>query len=325
MKRFLKRLGSIVLILLAIAIAVASYSLHVEPVWTEVVELQETLPNLSPAFQDFKIVQISDLHVGKLMGAARLEQIIDQVNQQKPDLVVITGDFVTHHPDRYANILVSGFQQLTPTQKTVGVLGNHDYWSDPTEVRRILETGNVLELNNSIYTVERNQEQLHIAGVDDVWSGEPDLEAVLQQLPGEGAAILLVHEPDFAEISRLTGRFDLELSGHSHGGQIRFPLIGALFYPPYGRLYPQGRYDVDGMIHYTNRGVGMVQLGARLLCRPEITVFTLKTPAASGASSIRAIDVLHQVLQHLPRTPGKQCWGMKLLLRALYHSWQAIQ
>ena len=280
MKRFFRRLVSGILIALALCIAIASYSFHIEPAWIEVVQHSETLPRLSPAFQGFKIVHISDPHVGRLMGQERLNQIIDLVNGQDPDLVVITGDFVTHHPDRYADILIGGLRRLTPTQKTAGVLGNHDYWSDPVEVRRILKESGVLDLNNSAYTIQRGSEQLHIAGVDDIWSGEPDLDAVLEQLPGEGAAVLLVHEPDFADTSSLTGRFDLELSGHSHAGQIRFPVVGALFLPPYGKIYPEGRYEVGVMIHYTNRGVGMVQLGARLLCRPEITVFTLQAPAA---------------------------------------------
>ncbi|MEM9770084.1 MAG: metallophosphoesterase [Cyanobacteria bacterium P01_D01_bin.73] len=279
MKRLLAKLVSILLIVLAVGIAVISYSFHVEPAWIEVVEIQETLPRLSPDFQGFKIAQISDLHVGRLLGEAQLTSIIDLVNQQKPDLVVITGDFVTLHPERYADTLISGLQRLSAQQKTLSVLGNHDYWSDPIEVRRILQDGNILDLKNSVYTIQRGEGQLQIAGIDDIWSGEPDFEAVLKQLPEEGAAILLVHEPDFADTSSATGRFDLELSGHSHGGQIRLPLIGALWFPPYGRVYPEGRYEVGEMVHYTNRGVGMMRLRARLLCRPEITVFTLQAPA----------------------------------------------
>ena len=276
MKRFWQRLVSVVLMVVAIAIAVISYSFHIEPNWIEVVELEETLPRLAPELDGFKVALISDLHVGRLMGRDHLLKIVEQVNQQNPDLVAITGDFVTHHPDRYAEILIDGLQGLSSQHPTVGVLGNHDYWSDPVEVRRILAAGNVFELNNSVYAAKQGNGALMVAGVDDVWSGKPDLEAVLQQLPTEGAAILLVHEPDFADTSAPTGRFDLELSGHSHGGQIRFPFVGAPLLPPYGKRYPTGRYQVGNMVQYTNRGVGMVQLGARLLCRPEITVLTLK-------------------------------------------------
>ncbi|MGD1936763.1 MAG: metallophosphoesterase [Cyanophyceae cyanobacterium] len=267
------------LITLTFGIVIASYSFHIEPAWIEVVQLQETLPRLSPAFQSFKIVQISDTHVGRLMGQERLNQIIDLVNEQEPDLVTITGDFVTHHPDRYADTLISGLRRLTSKHKTVGVLGNHDYSSDPVEVRRILQEGGVLELSNSVYTIQRGEEQLQVAGLDDLWAGKTDLDEVLEQLPQQGAAILLIHEPDFADTSSLAGRFDLELSGHSHGGQIRFPFVGGVWFPRDGRIYTQGRYQVGDMVHYTNRGVGMMAIGARLLCRPEITVFTLQAPA----------------------------------------------
>ncbi len=281
MKRWIQRLVSAVLILGAIAIAVASYSFHVEPRWVEVVQLEESLPRLSPAFDGFKIAHISDFHVGRLMDKDRFTDLMTLVNEQNPDLVVMTGDFVTHHPEQYADTLIPGLKLLSDQHMTLGVLGNHDYWSDPAAVRRILQASNVLELNNTVQTVQRGDQQLHIAGVDDVWSGEPDLGAVLEQLPDDGAAaVLLVHEPDFADTSAPTGRFDLELSGHSHGGQIRFPIVGALFFPPYAKVYPDGRYEVGDMIHYTNRGLGMVQLGARLLCRPEITVLTLRSPAA---------------------------------------------
>ena len=275
MKRLVAKCISVLLIVLTIGIAITSYSFHIEPGWIEVVELEETLPRLSPAFQGFKIVQISDTHVGRLMGQERFNQIIDLINQQEPDLVAITGDFVTHHPERYADILISGLRRLTQKHPTVGVLGNHDHSSDPVEVRRILQEGGVLELNNSVYTVRRGEEELQVAGVDDLWARKTDLDQVLEQLPRSGAAILLVHEPDFADTSSQTDRFDLELSGHSHGGQIRFPWVGGVWFPRDGRIYTQGRYQVGNMVHYTNRGVGMMTLGARLLCRPEITVFTL--------------------------------------------------
>ncbi|MEM9246927.1 MAG: metallophosphoesterase, partial [Cyanobacteria bacterium P01_F01_bin.153] len=160
MKQILKRLVSGMLITLALGIAIVSYSFNVEPAWVEVVQIQETLPRLSPEFQGFKIAHISDMHVGRLMGKERLMQIVDLVNSQNPDLVVITGDFVTHHPDRYAETLISGLQRLTQNHPTLGVLGNHDYWSDPIEVRRILKASGVLELNNAVHTIQRGGEQL---------------------------------------------------------------------------------------------------------------------------------------------------------------------
>lgn len=99
---------------------------------------------------------------------------------------------------------------------------------------------------------------------------------LLDQLAAGAGAILLAHEPDFADFSALTGPFALQLSGHSHGGQISLPLLGAPILPPFGRKYPRGRYQVGEMIQYTNRGLGMVQPYGRFNCRPEITLFILR-------------------------------------------------
>ncbi|HVO42428.1 MAG TPA: hypothetical protein VMT34_07385, partial [Aggregatilineales bacterium] len=108
------------------------------------------------------------------------------------------------------------------------------------------------------------------------------LPAVLAQLPGEAAAVLLVHEPDFADVSAATGRFDLQLSGHSHGGQVIPPFFKRPpVLPLLGKKYPIGVYRVDGMVQYTNRGLGMLRPYIRVNCRPEITMLTLHSPAWS--------------------------------------------
>jgi predicted MPP superfamily phosphohydrolase len=110
-----------------------------------------------------------------------------------------------------------------------------------------------------------------------VYVGQNRIEKVLEKLPEQGCAILMVHEPDFADESAATGRFDLQISGHSHGGQVNLPLLGAPVLPRFGRKYPQGLYQVGSMYQYTNRGVGMTPPYIRINCRPEITVFTLES------------------------------------------------
>jgi predicted MPP superfamily phosphohydrolase len=127
-----------------------------------------------------------------------------------------------------------------------------------------------------VHTLERGGSLLHIAGVDDVWERQDRLDLVLDRLPAEGGAILLAHEPDFADTSAATGRFDLQISGHSHGGQVIAPFAGPLRLPHLGRKYPLGLYRVGDMLQYTNRGVGMVYPYVRFNCRPEITLFTLR-------------------------------------------------
>ena len=251
------------------------YAFAVEPNWLDLTMHTVTLPRLAPQFHGYRIAHISDIHMDEWMNGARLDTIVDLINEQQPDLVAITGDFVTHAPTRYAGELAAALRGLTPRDGTVAVLGNHDHWTDPRVVRQALRHGGVIELGNRVQRVERAGAVLHVCGVDDVTVGEDRLDHVLSQLPADGAALLLAHEPDFADTSAATGRFDLQLSGHSHGGQVRVPLIGAPRLPPLGRKYPIGLYQIGSMLQYTSRGLGSVFLPIRFNCRPEITLLTL--------------------------------------------------
>lgn len=244
----------------------------------EIRPIRLTLPHMSPAFHGYRIAHISDIHMDTEMTAERLLEAVWLINQEQPDAVVITGDFVTVKAERYADELVIALRQLTPKDATFAVLGNHDHlpWSDPNIVRWALQESNVVDVSNDVYTLHRDDAMLHIAGVDDVTKGQDRLDLVLQKLPNRGAAILLCHAPDFADVSGSTQRFDLQLSGHSHGGQVSLPFLGAPFLPKNGRKYPAGCYQVNGMYQYTNRGLGAGRPHIRYNCRPEITMLTLR-------------------------------------------------
>jgi predicted MPP superfamily phosphohydrolase len=221
------------------------------------------------------MVQISDIHMDDWLKPTRLVEILDMVNQQQPDLVAITGDFFTSSPERYAQTMTTALSTLAPRDATVAVLGNHDHWTNPYVVRAVIRESGVIELSNAVHTLRRGEAILHVAGVDDVWEHQDCLDLVLEQLPDAGAAILLAHEPDFADTSAATGRFDLQISGHSHGGQVIIPLRGPMVLPLYAKKYPIGMYQVGDMLQYTNRGLGTIPPQVRFNCRPEITVFTL--------------------------------------------------
>ncbi|MBH8572884.1 metallophosphoesterase [Nostocaceae cyanobacterium CENA369] len=254
------------------------YAKLIEPNWIEVNSLQLTLPHLSSEFNGYRIVQISDIHRDRWMTPQRLRRIVRLVNRQKPDLVAITGDLITRHSSKLIASVGVPLAQLTPKDKTVAVLGNHDYENNTKAIIQVLAQSGVSLLSNDVYTLQRGNAMLHIAGVDDVGMGKARLDLVIQQLPSEGEAILLVHEPDFANTSAATERFDLQLSGHSHGGQVRLPFFKPLVLPPWGEQYYWGKYQVGNMLLYTNRGLGMTGLHLRLFARPEITVFTLVAP-----------------------------------------------
>jgi hypothetical protein len=133
----------------------------------------------------------------------------------------------------------------------------------------------VIELNNQVITIARGSDRLYFAGVDDIMEELDDLPAVLDRIPTGGSAILLAHEPDFADQSAACGRFDLQISGHTHGGQVNLPRFGPLVLPRLGRKYPSGYYRVNGMQLYTNRGLGTAELEIRYRCPAEITLFEL--------------------------------------------------
>ncbi|MDQ6693106.1 MAG: metallophosphoesterase [Chloroflexota bacterium] len=251
------------------------YAREVEPAWVDVTHVRLALPRLAPQFNGYRIAQVSDIHMGDWMTREKLEQVIDLVNRQNADLIAFTGDFVTHEAVPYITHFKEAFANLRSTDGVVAVLGNHDYWRDQRALKQMLVETGIRELPNKHITLSREGAQLHIAGVDDVWMRLDRLDLVLDGLPDKGAAILMAHEPDFADASASTGRFDLQISGHSHGGQVVIPFVGLLRLPPMGTKYPLGLYKVGNMLQYTNRGVGMVRPHVRFNCRPEITLYEL--------------------------------------------------
>lgn len=260
-------------LLFGLVAVLSIYVCAIEPNWYDIHSVRLELPHLAPEFDGYRIVQVSDIHADRWMTQKRLARIVDRINQQHPDLVALTGDFVTRSPEIFAPTL-STFKALQPKDNIVAVLGNHDVVTNPQPIQEALELAGVKVLVNQSITLQRQNSQLHIAGVGDVWFKFSNLASILTELPKEGAAILLAHEPDFADVSASTHRFDLQLSGHSHGGQVHIPFIKRLV-PHLAHKYPVGQYQVGSMIQYTNRGVGMAPLHLRFNCRPEITVFTL--------------------------------------------------
>lgn len=267
-----------VLTTLVLSLCFYLYGTKIEPNWIEIVPIELTIPHLSPAFDGFKLVQISDLHVSKFMPESRFERIIRLVNQQHGDAIAITGDIITARGRFNEERLGQQLSRLHAAFKTVAVLGNHDHSRRIKALKRTLAHSQIDNLDNQVYLIERDAQQLALAGLDDPYWGEADLEGTIAQLPPEVPAILLVHEPDYIEQSAKTHKFALQLSGHSHGGQIRIPFFNPLVLPRGGRKYYAGLDLVEDTLTYTNRGLGMTNLPIRIGSRPEITVFTLHSP-----------------------------------------------
>jgi hypothetical protein len=241
----------------------------------EVVPVRATIPELDPVFNDYRIVHISDIHMGQWISSKRIKGVVNLVNQQKPDLIAITGDSVSYLADEPVLDMLRSLEGLKPHDATVSVLGNHDHWMGAAKIRKVMDESGIVDLENDVYTLKRGNASLHIAGVDSVTLNQHDLGQVLHRMPEEGPAILLAHEPDFADTSAATGRFSLQLSGHSHGGQVVIPGFGTPFRGSNFKKYPLGMYRVGDMLQYTNRGLGTNVFWFRINCPPEITVLKL--------------------------------------------------
>jgi len=251
---------------------------------TEHIEIR--LDRLPPSFNGFRIAQISDIHFGPYMGKAGVERGVLLAQQFNPDLVVLTGDFVSHPfgkpngPEgaRHAEPVAEIFHRWQGVP-IVGILGNHDHWNDPKIVAGALRSGGIRVLLNESYAIEREQDRLWIAGLDDAFENKADLIKAIASVPKTEATIVLVHEPDVADnIARAP--VDLQLSGHSHGGQVQIPGVGPIVLPYLGKKYPIGLYRIGQMQLYTSRGLGVINPPVRFDCPPEVTLITLRASRA---------------------------------------------
>jgi predicted MPP superfamily phosphohydrolase len=264
-------------------LGVASYAFTRGRHQVEIVNRTFAIANLPDAFHGFRIAQISDIHLVEYTETWFLEEVVRQTNALHVDLVLITGDFISHGPRafpvawRAAGVCAEVLSGLTAPQR-FAILGNHDNSVGASHVIEPLEAHGTPVLVNSYVPLERGSDRIWICGSDDTeGGGKPDLALTIPADP-RAPVIFLCHEPDYVDYMLDHPRFpliDLMLSGHSHGGQVRLPFIGPLILPPMGKKYPEGLYRFGRMQLYVNRGIGTVGLPFRLNCPAEITHITL--------------------------------------------------
>jgi len=248
-----------------------------------------TLARLPAALDGLRIAQLSDFHYEQYTEPYFIRKVVAQVNRLAPDLVLMTGDFISEGPQsdrRDAEMSFPCAEILSGIHcpQRWCVLGNHDATVGPEIVTEALESHGLHVLANGHFPFERNGARLWLAGVKDVGVSDPNLDLAAPrglQTPYE-PVVLMVHEPDFADQVVKHGGVDLMLSGHTHGGQIRLPMIGALYLPKLGRKYVEGLFSLgNGLQLYVNRGIGSVGVPFRFYCRPELTMITLRSPQAT--------------------------------------------
>jgi len=255
-------------------IAGAAYGNLIEPNRLSLERVSVPIPNLPESLQGTKIAVLSDFHLHPFTKIEHIQAAVDLANANAPDICVLLGDYVDATVDAIHE-LAPVLGRLNPRFGVFGVLGNHDYWKGRHVVRDALRKSGVTVLENSGLLLQIGSHPIFLAGLESAWAGHPNINLALSKRREADPVILMMHEPDFADTAAADGRIALQLSGHSHGGQVRVPLVGAIRLPSWGRKYDQGLYKLDGMRVYTNRGIGMVKHPVRFNCPPEVTVMTL--------------------------------------------------
>lgn len=232
------------------------------------------IKGLSPALEGFRIAVLADFHVYPFTPLDLIKEAVTKTNALKPDVTVLLGDYVWHEVeviDELAPVLAN----LNARHGVFAATGNHDYWTDIHVIRTAMKkAGLPLTINEGV-PITAGSSELYLAILDDGWSGQPDFQATMQRHTPGTPTVLIAHEPDLADQYAADPRVHLQLSGHSHGGQIRFPGVGAIILPYLAWKYDMGLYQVKDMWLYTNRGLGVTNIPVRFNCAPEITEITL--------------------------------------------------
>lgn len=262
--------------------AIAADGILFEPMRPSIVRKEILLKRWPARMDGFNIALLSDFHYDPIFSVHPIQSAVEIVNRARPDLVLLTGDFVTSplFGDRSRGLADAEpcaqlLQKLQATHGRWAVMGNHDVIAGTPQVTAALRAVGVTVLSNAAVAVEHNGGRFWLAGVKDALLETADLHSALQPVPPDEAVILMAHEPDYADyVARYP--VDLQLSGHSHGGQIRLPLAPPLYLPPLGRKYISGMHRIRELMLYTNIGLGTITIPMRLNCPPEVTLITVR-------------------------------------------------
>lgn len=270
-----------------------TYSARVEPGWVEVVQQDVVLPRLPATLDGLSVAHLSDLHLGPYVSAERIRQAVEITNSLAPDLVALTGDFI-YRSSTYSAPVAEELAALSPRHGVHAVLGNHDVWNAVYEMPRRLAERGISVLRDERLRLEVDGEALWLLGIEDRghsgsaggsfasfsrrWrSAGEAARRLLEDVPPEEPRLLLAHNPDFTEMLP-PGEVDLALCGHTHGGQVRLPLIGAPIVPSvFGQKYVSGLVQGPATQVYVTRGIGVTPPPVRFRCRPEVTLLLLRS------------------------------------------------
>lgn len=278
-RSFLRRIFGSLLTMAGVSAGGYYYAGHIEPKLLEINHLTMKNKLIPKSFNEFKIVQFSDTHLGFQYDRQQFISLVQKINELQPDLIFFTGDLLDA-PNKYTDgdMIIPLLNKLHAPFGKFAIYGNHDHGGYGSDIyRSIMEKAGFTLLQNTNQRVKLlDGSSLYIIGIDDAMLGKPDIGKAMEGVPVNSFNILLSHAPDLADKAS-EYNIHFQLSGHSHGGQIKIPFVGALVKPPFAEKYHEGFYEIGEtpLTLYVNRGIGTTRLPFRFLSKPELTVFTL--------------------------------------------------
>ncbi|EIJ81684.1 putative phosphohydrolase [Bacillus methanolicus PB1] len=279
---FLKRIFATFFAAIAAGSGGYFYAREIEPKMLKINNYTFRHRSIPKGFNGFKIVQFSDTHLGFQYNLTQFEKLISKINSLKPDVIFFTGDLMDE-PNKFSetNKIAPLLSRLYAPFGKFSIYGNHDHGGYGSDIyMKIMVQSGFKTLQNQSHEIRLlDGSKIFIAGIDDAMLGKPDINKAVSSIPKNAFTILLSHAPDLADAAS-SFNIHLQLSGHSHGGQVQIPFIGALITPPFAEKYIEGFYKTgnsEQLTLYVNRGLGTTRMPFRFLSQPELTVFTLLT------------------------------------------------
>lgn len=262
-----------------ILICTIYYSVFIEPISIRTKHLTFTSNHLN-ANTSIKLIQISDTHFSSKQDLERFKKVVNNINQMKPDFILFTGDLVSDiRKFSYKQEVIELLKQLTPKIGKIAIYGNHDHGGYFTEqYEKLLVECNFTLLKNEEKTYFVQKRKVSFIGLDDYMLGNKQYHKILEHIQKNTYTIVLAHEPDIADLTK-NYPINLQLSGHSHGGQIYLPFYKSYIMPPYAKKYNRGVYKLSNKHNshlVVSNGIGTTKLPIRLLTPPEIISIEIK-------------------------------------------------
>ena len=286
MARILKtKLRKICAVLAVVLVALGVWAFWLEPASITVRHVRLEIPSWHAEHRDMKIAVLTDLHVGSPhMGLGKLRRVVEHTNDERPDIVLLLGDYVIGGRDHNGGVVGGTFVQPEPIAAELknlraplgvfAILGNHDWWYDGERVTAALKNAGIVVLENQATRVERGGKGFWLVGIADLWTRQPDIEGALRQVEGDDPVILMTHNPDI--FPDVPPRVSLTLAGHTHGGQVNLPLVGRPVVPSkFGQRYAMGHVVEQGRHLFVSGGIGTSIIPVRFRVPPEIIILTL--------------------------------------------------